>query len=303
MITNWKLREFIATIASLFGRSRTSRRRIRDKIRFKNILSYDQSVDFPMEKYQKKIDIAFCFDNNGYKLASVSIKSLLNVSAGKCDYNIYCVIDKNFSKKQQETLTNLTKDTNSEIIFLHANDDFDKSFRLNWPVSVFWRLMLPGLLPDVKKIIYADIDIIFRKPLTEIFNIDMGNNLIAGVKDYNNGYINSGFLVMNLQAIRQEKIYQKWIQVSQKKHYKNPDQDLLNYTCRRRIQYLPLKYNFQPMMGSYIFKVHTEQEIYDLKYNLVVLHYSNWMKPWHSEKERPIFSDLWWSVAKETNLF
>lgn len=303
MFSNWKVKEFIATVASLFGRSRTSRRKIRDKIRFKNIISYEIESDFPKEKLKDKINVAFCFDEKGHKLAAVSIKSLLKVSENKCDYNIYCVIDKKFPDKHKKTINNLVIGTKSKIVFLQANTDFNKSFRAKWPVSVFWRLMLPNLLPKIKKIIYADIDIIFRKPLIDVYNINMGKNIFAGVKDYKNGYINSGFLVMNLDIIRKEKIYQKWVQVSQKKKYINPDQDLLNYTCRGRIIYLPLKYNFQPMMGSWIFKVHTDQEIHDLKYNLVVLHYSNWMKPWHEEKNRPVFSELWWDVAKQTKLF
>lgn len=303
MFYNWKIREFIATIASLFYRTRTSRRRVRDKIRFKNILSTEKLPEIPVKKAKNNINIAFCFDNNGYKLAGVSIKSLLTVSKDKCNYNIYCIVDKKFPEKYKKQLSNLLKNTESKISFLYANNDFDKSYRANWPKAVFWRLQLPKLLPTVNEIIYSDIDIIFRKDLIEISNINMGNNILAGVKDYNNGYINSGFLVMNLKQIRKEKLYEKWIKVSQQKKYKNPDQDLLNYTCRGKIIHLPLRYNFQPMMGKWIFKVHTENEINDLKYNLVVLHYSNWMKPWHDKKSRPIYSELWWDIAKETNFF
>ena len=303
MIYNWKIRDFLARIVSFTGSSRTARRIIRDKIRFKDIISHDLPDQLPLEKQKNNVNIAFCFDNKGYKLAAVSIKSLLNSSKNRCDYNIYCVVDKKLPIKHKKTISNLTKNTDSKIIFITANNDFDRSLRQGWPVSIFWRLMLPELLPTVKKIIYSDIDIIFRKDLFEVFNTDLKDNLIAGVKDYKNGYINSGFLLMNLTQIRKDKIYQKWVNVSQKKDYKNPDQDLLNYTCHGRILYLPLKYNFQPMLGTWIFKTHAKHEIYDLKYNLVVLHYSNWMKPWHEEKNRPIFSDLWWEIAKQTKLF
>ena len=179
MFSNWKVKEFIATVASLFGRSRTSRRKIRDKI-----------------------NVAFCFDEKGHKLAAVSIKSLLKVSENKCDYNIYCVIDKKFPDKHKKTINNLVIGTKSKIVFLQANTDFNKSFRAKWPVSVFWRLMLPNLLPKIKKIIYADIDIIFRKPLIDVYNINMGKNIFAGVKDYKNGNI----IVAFYQAARKPQM-------------------------------------------------------------------------------------------------
>ena len=164
-------------------------------------------------------------------------------------------------------------------------------------------MMLPKLLPNVDQIIYADIDTIFCHDMIDISRLDMGKNILAGVRDYNNGYINSGFLVMNLRQIRTDRLYQKWISASRTKRYKNPDQDLLNFTTRGRTIFLPLKYNFQPMLGPWIFKAHTQMEIDDLKYNLVVLHFSNWMKPWDAPKNRPIFSEIWWNTAQKTGLF
>ncbi len=44
-------------------------------------------------------------------------------------------------------------------------------------------------------------------------------------------------------------------------------------------------------------------EIDDLRHNLVVLHFSNWMKPWDAPKKRPIFSEIWWNTAQKTGLF
>lgn len=300
---HWKTREFIASIASMPFRTKTARRRMRDKIRFSRLIESVSQYDIPMEKYPDRISVAFCFDGRGHKLAAVAIKSLIMASAARCDYDIYCVIDDTVSPENKKTIKDQIRGTDSRVIFLNANHDFDASYRANWPVAVYYRTMLPKLLPDVAKIIYADIDIIFCRDLVEISQLNMGTKLLAGVRDYNNGYINSGFLVMNLEQIRQEKVYEKWIQISQKKKYKNPDQDLLNFTARGRIIFLPLRYNFQPMLGSWIFKAHSEHEIYDLRYNLVVMHYSNWMKPWHEENKRPIFSHLWWNVAKHTKLF
>ncbi len=302
MRNNWKTREFIAKILSIIGRTRTARRQIRDKIRFKHIIGAPRQ-HIPLHKYNKRIPIAFCFNDNGYKLACVSIKSLILASKNRCDYDIYCVVDSGVSPEHRKIVSSMTHGTKSRIIFLSANNDFDNAYRSGWPAAVFWRLQLPKLLPNIDQIIYADIDIIFRDDLIELSRLDMGDKVLAGIPDYTNGYINSGFLVMNLKQIRAEKIYEKWISVANRKKYNNPDQDLINYTLRGRILFLPLKYNFQTMLGAWIFKTHSQYEINDLYHNLVVIHYSNWMKPWGPENTRPIFSDIWWTVAHETGLY
>ena len=304
---NWKLKKFFCNILALTGSTRTRRRQIRDRLMFYDFI---KEVNIPNvvkpstpAKSKTKINVAFCSDKRGINLAAVTIKSLLNVSAGKCDYNIYCVIDEDVSAKERKSLNDLVKGTLSTITFLKPNKDFDKSYLCRWTKAIYYRTMLPDLLPDVDKIIYADIDVIFCNDLIEAYNLDMGNNYIAGVKTFADGYINSGFLIMNLKQIRKDKLYKKWIEVSQREKYPNPDQDLLNYTCKGRILYLPLKYNFQPMDGANIFKCHAPWEIQDIQYHLVVLHFSNWMKPWHDKKKRPIFEEIWWEHAKQTGLW
>lgn len=300
---NWKLRKALSTIVGSFANTKTKRRRLRDKIRFHNLIVSTGEYDFPIDKYPHKINIAFCFNGAGVNLAIVSILSAIESAKDRCDYNIYCVIDDSVTKQQKQALTRVVKNSGSQMTFLDANHDFDKSKRRGWPVAVFYRLMLSELLPNVDKIIYADIDIIFCRDLIELSQIDMGKNMIAGIKDYLNGYINSGFMVMNLEQIRREKVYSKWISLTQKNDYRNPDQDLLNITCAGKILFLPVKYNFQSMLGNDVFETNSERTLSDLRHNMVVIHYSNWMKPWHSEDKRPMFSDLWWRYAKQSGLY
>ena len=304
---NWKVKKFLCNVLALTAFTRTRRRQIRDRLMFYDFI---KEINIPNvvlpsfpSKSNKRINVAFCSDKRGMKLMAVSIKSLLNVSKGKCDYDIYCVIDEDVDKDEKKALTNLIRETGSTVTFLNPNKDFDKSYLRHWTKAIYYRTMLPDLLPKVDKIIYADIDVIFCNDLIEADNLDMGNNYIAGVKTFADGYINSGFLIMNLKQIRKDKLYKKWLEVSQREKYPNPDQDLLNYTCQGRILYLPLKYNFQPMDGANIFKCHAPWEIQDIQYHLVVLHFSNWMKPWHDKNKRPIFQELWWEHAKQTGLW
>ncbi len=297
------LRQVSATIAGLFGTTRESRRLKRDKIKFHGLIETVGQNRLPREKYAKRIPISFCFDARGCKLAAVSIKSLLDASHGRCDYDIYCVVTDDVDKSLQNIITNIVDDSESKVYFLNGNNDFDKSYRAKWPIAVWYRLMLPKLLPNIDKIIYADIDIIFCNDLIDVYELDMGTNIVAGVPTQKNGYINSGFLVMDLAKIRAEKVYEKWIKASQSEKYENPDQDCLNYTLENRKLFLPVKYNFQARLGSRIFQMYSEIELDDLKHNLVVMHYSNYIKPWSNISARPIYSEIWWNTAHKTGLF
>ena len=298
-----KFRQISATIAGLFGKDRAARRINRDKIRYKGLISTTGQNIIPRKKYEHKIPVAFCFDGRGCKMAAVTIKSLLIASVNRCDYDIYCVIGEDVDKSLQKIVADIVKNTGSTIHFVCGNHDFDKSNRRGWPVAMWYRLMLPKLLPDVSRIIYADLDIIFCRDLIDVYEIDLGDNVIAAVKTRTNGYFNSGFLLMDLDKIRKDKIYPQWIKSSVEHDFKNPDQDVLNDTLAGRVLYLPLKYNFQLSHGSRIFKIYSEAELDDLKHNLVTLHYSDYIKPWGEKGHRPVFSEIWWNVAKQTGLF
>ena len=234
--------------------------------------------------------------------AAVAITSLLDVSKERCDYNIYCVVDKGVSDKDKSMLCDFVKNSSSSLTFLDANNDFENSYVGYWVPAIYNRLMLPKLLPDIKEIIYADVDGVFCDDLAAAANIDLKDNLIAGVIDCKShikgikSYINSGFLIMNLAQIRKEKIYEKWIEVSRQGPFKLPDQDVLNIVCKDRILLLPLKYNLVPGKIGY-----SEEELHDRKYHAVFLHYANFAKPWR--KYKPYLSKIWWHYAKQTGLF
>lgn len=296
-------RQVSATVAGIFGKNRITRRINRDKIRYKGLIATVGKNTIPRKKYETKIPVAFCFDGRGCKMAAVTIKSLLIVSEGRCDYEIYCVIGDDVDKSSQKIVTDIVKGTKSTVHFIKGNHDFDNSNRRKWPVAMWYRLMLPKLLPNVPRIIYADLDIIFCHDLIDVYETDLGNNVIAAVPTRTDHYFNSGFLLMDLDKIRKEKFYPKWIKSSVEHDYKNPDQDVLNETLRGRVLFLPLKYNFQLSHGSRIFKIYSEAELDDLKHNLVTLHYSDYIKPWGEAGKRPVFSEIWWDVAKKTGLF
>jgi lipopolysaccharide biosynthesis glycosyltransferase len=158
--------------------------------------------------------------------------------------------------------------------------------------------MLPRLLPDLDRIIYADVDVVFCDNLAEINRIDLGTALIAGVKDVINldfmwprrerdkfpfgeltrgEYLNSGFLLMNLKELRRRDMYAEWVKISERGRLKYPDQDILNYTCRGRILFLPPKYNFIPQICPEVMRanLHSPEEYREAIDRPVMIHYAD----------------------------
>ena len=122
------------------------------------------------------------------------------------------------------------------------------------------RLNMPHLLPDIEKVLYMDSDILVLKDLTELYETDIGDNLIAGVKDVcllfqedprfghfpPNSYICTGVMLMNLKQMRLENTEQRFLDVVPEvvKFWVTTDQDIINYACAGRIFHLHPRYDW-----------------------------------------------------------
>ena len=137
-----------------------------------------------------------------------------------------------------------------------------------WTIGAMYRLFVPDVMPDVKKIIYFDCDILVNMDIAELWAIDDGGKTICGVVDMpgdklNNSffrekmrlilngfrpesYINSGVLIMNLDRIRERgnlfTLITDWI-AERGLMVLAPDQDAINAVFHGDIQIIDNKFN------------------------------------------------------------
>lgn len=242
-------------------------------------------------KYNKTINVAFCFNEAYIKFALIAISSLLENSPG-CKYDIYCVSD--ITKTSQTKILEYIygRYSNGKIIFLKPNKDYDHACSSWWPNAIWWRCMLPKLLPDtVDRIIYADVDVLFVRDLREANELEMGTDLLAGCFD-NPTYINSGFLVMNIAQMRKENKYSEMIKWAENNESGFPDQDMLNNVCRGRIKPVSRKFNVIVAAG-YSFLKTMDSKMYRELRHPVMLHYAEHIKPWDSKIKRFLTFDMY----------
>src|SRR5699024_10466175 len=98
----------------------------------------------------------------------------------------------------------------------------------NLPTEAYFRLLLPELLPDVKRILYLDVDMLVLDNLGELYRTDLGNNILGVVRDFpftndknswsyfllgkfGNRYFNSGMLFMDFVELREKHIVRRLI--------------------------------------------------------------------------------------------
>lgn len=275
-----------------------------------------------------EICVAYSTDENYLYPTLVSMTSLMeNANANTfCKFTI--LVSDDVSEENQNKLKSVEERySNCNVNIVNMGKQFNSSEVRFWSRAMYYRLNLPEILKDEKKCIYLDGDTIVRKDLVEMFNLDMSQYYIAGVRDINcyinkesdhykllnipnlNSYVCSGVLIMNLEKIRQDNlnsVLEELIKENDvKKTFKFPDQDALNKACYGHILTLPFKYGALAHTGfecsfkdsEYANWASNKKDWDEGRKNPVVLHFTG-EKPWKNNYSD--FCQEWWNYADLT---
>lgn len=268
------------------------------------------------------MNIALCLDNNYIKYGAVVIASIIyNNLDVKITFHLLSndITDENKQKLQSWLSSYKNKSVIFHKIDISTFNDFPiKDAYIN--ISTYFRLAMPSLLSDIKKILYLDCDVIVNQSLKDLWDVDISGYACAGVRDrindsirlYNrlnyplsDGYVNAGVLLINLERWRRDNIFEKSISIARKESVKlkNHDQDLINKIYHGQIKMLPFKYN---LLEYYLY---TEDWLYmDRKYypeiieackSPAIVHFCMPQKPWHYECINP-YKELYYKYRAMT---
>jgi lipopolysaccharide biosynthesis glycosyltransferase len=111
-------------------------------------------------------------------------------------------------------------------------------------VAMWYRTLLPDLLPDADRVLYLDVDTIAADSLEPLWRTDLGDHHVAAVtnvfmREHEHRpaelglagpevYFNSGVLLMNLEAMRRERSGDALREFARDRELEWPDQDALN---------------------------------------------------------------------------
>ena len=250
-----------------------------------------------------------------------TIISILENSNKKTFYVFFLLVPHNFSKTLENTILKINDNYKCSIHFIYINNIFDNIDKKISHITIptYYRLLIGDLLPEeFEKCIYLDVDICVCKDLSDLFNIDLNDNYIAGVvaagyyfsEEKNcerlnlpsmKRYVNAGVLIMNLKKIREDKMTEKFMELL-KNNYDSQDQDILNVACFGKIITLPPKYNAMVMRlkenNPLLRELYNEQEINEAKNSPYIIHYADKKKPWNNIGI--YMENYWWNIAKKT---
>lgn len=270
------------------------------------------------------INIALCFDEKIAEQARVTIASLLDCTlTDDVHYHIYCICTGE-AAYIETPLTQIieSRDRESTLTVKPVENLYQDAYEVRGISSgTYLRLMLHRLLPDVDKLIYVDVDVLFRDSLADIWQTDLEGYVLAAVKgavnlvdkwEWNSDrpywkhlsemkgkYINAGVTLMNLAEIRTRNLEEQWSAWAKEKLYYQ-DQDILNITCRNAICYLPPKYNRLAYMEQKDYDtfvregIFTERECQEALEHPVIIHYAG-DKPW--KRYDTTLGYLWWDYV------
>lgn len=261
-----------------------------------------------------EIPIFFAVDDGYCPFLAVAIQSLIDNCSEEFTYLIK-ILHTDIREENKKKIAKYER-RNVDIEFVDLNYYIkkvkDKLYtRDYYSKTTYFRLFLPNLYPQYDKALYLDSDIVILDDIAKLYNIDMGDNLVAaapddviqtfpvfqtyvekvvGVADYRN-YFNAGILLMNLHQLRRFKFQEKFLYLLDKiKFSVAQDQDYLNRMCKGRVKLFEKEWNRMPIANAGI-----KPE------NVKLVHYNLAFKPWHFEDI--LYKEFFWMYAQETEYF
>jgi lipopolysaccharide biosynthesis glycosyltransferase len=203
------------------------------------------------------MNIVYSFSSNWFDKWKVSCYSLFyhNIEPIK----VY-ILGVELTENQKEDIEDLLKHFNykHQIILINVPENtFNETNNGEYTKYALYRLLIPELISE-DRVLYLDSDTVILKELNSFYYMDFNNNLICGVQDLNvqkevlksidfsskDIYLNSGVLLFNSKALREEGIHLSMIKAANTKVYTYPDQTILNYFCKDRALSCAPKYNY-----------------------------------------------------------
>ncbi len=268
------------------------------------------------------MNIAMQFNKKYLLYAEVMLTSLCTNNDKQVD--IY-ILNSELESRDIDVLKESLRRFDANIYDLKVDRDiFDMRLPVcdDWPIEMYYKILLPELLPDnVDRILFLDVDIIVNGPLTELYDIDFGNkdmyvaqdgngcNVLSVLSDRqqkmfskkfgdNYKYFNSGVMLMNIERLRSVYSFEDYKNAMEVWEYDlvAPDQDLINYVHGDKVGFVDWEIYDLFAQGAHMMGMTYN----DVKDKARIIHFGG-SKPWNSKMALHFdIEKLWWDYAELT---
>ena len=287
-------------------------------------------------KKTNNIPLIFACNDSFFPYVMVMIESVLQHSSKDYFYDViilYSDIQNDSMKRVNEYAERFS---NLNIRFydvsgLIENRSFYTAIKGNrLSKETYYRMFIPDVLDEsYKKVIYLDGDMICLQNIADLYNIPLGNNYIAAVRDISgiaycyrqdgsglekkeyrlntikiksiDDYFIAGLIVFDLPAFRKKISVDKLLETTFSREWQQHDQDVLNYLCRSKVLFLPEKWNVLQDFGSnYNLPESLKNKWMESAEDPAIVHYGGDQKPWKNDM---IWQEHFWKTAADTPFF
>lgn len=285
--------------------------------------NHDIKFEYINDFFYKKcsINIVYCATMNHIK--NIAYSSISIIQRTECNLNFY-IFTPSPIEKVGSIFEKLEIESNGRVHFYYdiieykkCNSTFQNAWNY-WNHYAFARIFMINSI-NVSKCIYLDTDVYSCDDIAELWNVNLGDNLIAGIPDslpyydfvgqehfrvlnqiiksnnLENGndflltrknYLNSGVLLLNIKELKKFKFEKKAIQSWNKNKTFFLDQDLFNLLVGKRRIVVDWRFN----------------KIYPEPYAKCVLRHYNHIKVTDSTVKRHLFDyEFYYSAVDEYN--
>ena len=279
----------------------------------------------------KIVPVVFASDDAYVPMLTTTILSMVENASKDRFYDIV-VFEKNISMRHRQAMLDLLADHPNVSLRFHNVWRLIKGYDLSTnnehiSMETYYRFLIQEVLGCYDKVLYLDSDLIIQGDVAQLFDTELGNNLLAAAIDIdflgnlnnNDGqrlayardvlrladpyaYFQAGVLVLNTAEMRRLHTVAEWMGIVSSVDYIYDDQDILNAECQGRVVRLPNEWNVMHDCGGRVANVFTfaPNDVFDT-YQAArrapkVIHYAGWEKPWVNPDCD--YADVYWSYAR-----
>lgn len=206
-----------------------------------------------------RIPLVVAFTPDYFVPAVTCLFSILEHASSDADFHVICLLSEVLPDDMRKAL-DVFNEQRLQVTYLNLQGKLgDIYIDERYTEAASYRLLLPDLLPWYDKVIYIDCDVVVRNDLAKLYReTSLSDCYLAAVFEASldsqldylkalgislGNYFNSGFLVMNLQKLREDGMVDRLLQAAKVPTLQFPDQDVLNQLCQGKVLALPPYYN------------------------------------------------------------
>jgi lipopolysaccharide biosynthesis glycosyltransferase len=276
------------------------------------------------------IPIVFSANNYYIPYTATAIQSIMEHANKENDYHFY-ILHKDISDEFVQLLRGqISRFSNCLIDFIDVSSyisDYLLFVSRQITAETYFRLLIPYIFTDYNKVIYLDGDILCLVDLSELYTIELNDNLLSAVRDIGvswyyspnhseytskiyqvllhlqkpENYFNAGMTVLNTDLFRKTFTPKYLFEFAASHEFQVHDQDVLNILCERKVYLLPFVWNFMKTSDSIYLPEHLKKQYAEAENNPKIIHF----KPWTYGNYSPYlpFSEYFWKYASQTSFY